>query len=51
MSRCERVEFRVRLGKPEDPSAAEVQLAATKSMADVQQAVTTAFAQERAASS
>jgi hypothetical protein len=50
MSKCERVEFRVRLSKPEEAaSAAEVQQATTKAVSEVQQAVTTAFAKERAA--
>jgi hypothetical protein len=50
MSKCERVEFRVRLSKPEEAaSAAEVQQATTKAVSEMQQAVTTAFAKERAA--
>jgi hypothetical protein len=51
MSKCERVEFRVRLSKPEaTSSASEVHEAVSTVLADVQQAVTIAFAKEHAAS-
>jgi len=50
MSKCERVEFRVRLSKPEAAaSVAEVQDAVSTVVAEVQEAVSTAFANERAA--
>jgi hypothetical protein len=52
MSKCERVEFRVRLRKSEEAaSPAEVRQATSDAVAEVQQAVTAAFAIERAASS
>jgi uncharacterized ferredoxin-like protein len=52
MSMCERIEFRVRLNKPEAAaSASEVREAVSTAVAEeVQQAVTTAFAKELAAS-
>lgn len=47
MSKCERVEFRVRLNKPEAAaSASEVREAVSTAVAEVQQAVTTAIARE-----
>jgi hypothetical protein len=50
MSKCERVEFRVRLSKPDTAaSASEVQEAVSTAVADVQEAVSAAFAKERAA--
>jgi len=50
MSKCERVEFRVRLSKPEAAaSASEMQEAVSNAVAEVQEAVTTAFAKEHAA--
>jgi hypothetical protein len=49
MSKCERVEFRVRLNKPEAAaSASEVQAAVSSAVAEVQQAVTDAFSKELA---
>jgi hypothetical protein len=49
MSKCERVEFRVRLKKPEAAaSASEVQEAVSTAVAEVQEAVATAFAKEHA---
>jgi uncharacterized ferredoxin-like protein len=49
MSKCERVEFRVRLHKPEAAaSASEVQAAVSSAVAEVQQAVTDAFSKELA---
>jgi spore coat polysaccharide biosynthesis protein SpsF (cytidylyltransferase family) len=51
MSKCERVEFRVRVNKPEAAaSASEVQEAVSTAVAEVQDAVTTAFAKEHAIS-
>jgi spore coat polysaccharide biosynthesis protein SpsF (cytidylyltransferase family) len=51
MSKCERVEFRVRVNKPEAAaSASEVQEAVATAVAEVQDAVTTAFAKEHAIS-
>ncbi len=51
MSKCERVEFRVRLAKPEAAvSSNDVREAVSTAVAEVQQAVTTAFAKELAAS-
>ena len=51
MSKCERVEFRVRLNKPEAAaSASEVRAAVSTAVAEVQEAVTTAFAKELAGS-
>jgi hypothetical protein len=50
MSMCKRVEFRVRLSKPEAvTSASQLQEAVSTAVADVQQAVTVAFAKEHAA--
>jgi hypothetical protein len=50
MSRCERVEFRVRLGKPEAAAPRnDVQEAVSAAVAELQQAVTTALAKEHAA--
>jgi|SRR5271170_3449991 hypothetical protein len=50
MSKCERIEFRVRLSKPEAvASVSEVQEAVSTAVADVQEAVTIAFAKEHAA--
>jgi len=47
MSKCERVEFRVRLAKPEPAaSSIEVQAAVSSAVAEVQQAVTDAFSKE-----
>jgi hypothetical protein len=47
MSKCERVEFRVRVTKPEAPaSAIEVQAAVSSAVAEVQQAVTDAISKE-----
>jgi hypothetical protein len=52
MSRCARVEFRVRLGKPEAAAPSnEVQAAVSAAVAEVQQAVTTALAEHAAAAS
>jgi hypothetical protein len=49
MSKCERVEFRVRLSNPEAAaSASEVQGAVSIAVAEVQDAVTAAFAKEHA---
>lgn len=51
MSRCERIEFRVRLNKPEAAgSASDVREAVSAAVTEVQEAVTTAFAKELAAS-
>jgi hypothetical protein len=51
MSKCERVEFRVRLSKPEAAaSASEVQEAVCMAVAGVQDAVTAAIAKELAGS-
>lgn len=50
MSKCDRVEFRVRLNKPESAaSLSEVQEAVSAGVAEVQEAVTTAMASEYAA--
>jgi len=50
MSKCTRIEFRVRLSKPDAvASAVEVQEAVSTAVADVQEAVTIAFAKEHAA--
>ena len=50
MSRCERVEFRVRLRKLETAAPGhDVQEAVSAAVAEVQQAVTTALAKEHAA--
>ena len=50
MSKCERVEFRVRLNQPEAPqSASQVQEVVSTAVAEVQDAVTAAFAKEHAA--
>jgi hypothetical protein len=49
MSKCERVEFRVRLNKPEAAASATEMLEAVSS--EVQHAVTTAFAKELSPSS
>jgi hypothetical protein len=47
MSKCGRVEFRVRLNKPEAPaSASDVRDAVSSAVAEVQEAVTTALAKE-----
>jgi hypothetical protein len=52
MSRCERVEFRVRLSKPMIAApGTEVQQAVRAAVAEVQQAVTTALAEHAAAGS
>lgn len=52
MSRCERVEFRVRVAKPESAvSANDMQEAVSAAVAEVQEAVTNAFAKENAAAS
>jgi uncharacterized ferredoxin-like protein len=52
MSRCERVEFRVRLNKPaEAASASEVRDAVCTAVAEVREAVTTALAKENASGS
>jgi hypothetical protein len=49
MSRCERVEFRVRLGKPEVAAPGnEVRVAVSAAVAEVQKAITTAFAEHAA---
>ncbi len=49
MSKCERVEFRVRLAKSEPAgSSTEVQAAVSSAVAEVQQAVTDAFSKELA---
>ncbi|MFZ3342937.1 MAG: hypothetical protein WA609_15175 [Terriglobales bacterium] len=49
MSKCERVEFRVRLNKADAAaSSGEVQAAVTSAVAGVQQAVADAFAKELA---
>jgi hypothetical protein len=49
MSRCERVEFRVRLGKSEVAAPGnEVQVAVSAAVAEVQQAIATAFAEHAA---
>jgi hypothetical protein len=49
MSRCERVEFRVRLAKPEVAAPGnEVQVAVSAAVAEVQKAITTAFAEHAA---
>jgi hypothetical protein len=51
MSRCERVEFRVPLGRPEAVAPGnEVQEAVSAAVAEVQQAITTAFAEHAARS-
>jgi hypothetical protein len=51
MSKCRRVEFRVRLNKPEAAaSASEVQEAVSTAVAEVREAVTTALAKEFAGS-
>jgi transcription elongation factor Elf1 len=51
MSKCERVEFRVRVNKPEAPaSSSEFQEAVSTAVAGVQDAVATAFAKEHAKS-
>ena len=51
MSKCERVEFRVRLNKPETAASAnEVREAVSTAVAEVQAAVTTAFTKELAGS-
>jgi hypothetical protein len=49
MSLCKRVEFRVRILRPEAASVNEVQEAVSTAVADVQLAVTAAFAKEHAA--
>lgn len=52
MSACERVEFRVRLSKPEaaaSESAIQVQQAVSTAVAEVQEAVTKALAKEQGA--
>jgi hypothetical protein len=47
MSKCERVEFRVRLTKPEAaPSVSQMQEAVSSAVAEVQQAVTDAVSKE-----
>jgi hypothetical protein len=48
MSKCERVEFRVRLSSPQAASASEVQEAVSTAVADVQDAVSAAFDKEYA---
>src|SRR5271163_1078142 len=49
MSKCARIEFRVRLDKPEAAvSANDVREAVSTAVAEVQEAVTTAFAKELA---
>src|SRR5580658_7983347 len=49
MSKCGRVEFRVRLHKPESaPSASDLREAVSTAVAEVQEAVTTALAKELA---
>jgi hypothetical protein len=51
MSKCGRVEFRVRLNKPAQAvSASDVREAVSSAVAEVQEAVTTAFAKELAGS-
>jgi len=50
MSKCGRIEFRVRLNKPEVASASEVREAVSTAVAEVQEAVTNALAKELAAS-
>jgi hypothetical protein len=50
MSKCGRIEFRVRLNKPEAASASEVREAVSTAVAEVQEAVTNAPAKELAAS-
>jgi hypothetical protein len=51
MSKCGRVEFRVRLSKPEAAaSASEMREAVSSAVADVQEAVTNALAKELASS-
>jgi len=51
MSKCERVEFRVRMTKPEaSASVTQVQEAVSSAVAGVQQAVTNALEKELAAS-
>ncbi len=51
MSKCERVEFRVRLNKPDAAvSSSDVREAISTAVAEVQEAVTTAFAKEFAGS-
>jgi hypothetical protein len=51
MSKCGRVEFRVRLSKPEvGASASDVREAVSTAVAEVQEAVTSAFAKELAGS-
>jgi hypothetical protein len=52
MSKCGRIEFRVRLNKPEAAvSASDVREAVSTAVAEVQQAVTDAFAKELTAGS
>jgi hypothetical protein len=49
MSKCARIEFRVRLNNPEAAaSASDVREAVSTAVAEVQEAVTTAFAKELA---
>src|ERR1700733_5668172 len=49
MSKCARIEFRVRLNKPEEAaSVSEVREAVCTAVAEVQDAVTTALAKEHA---
>jgi uncharacterized ferredoxin-like protein len=49
MSKCARIEFRVRLNKPEAAaSASEVREAVSSAVAEVQETVTTTFAKELA---
>jgi hypothetical protein len=51
MSKCARIEFRVRLNKPEAAaSASDLREAVSTAVAEVQEAVTTAFAKELAGS-
>jgi hypothetical protein len=51
LSRCERVEFRVRLGRPEHAAPGnEVQEAVSAAVAEVQRAVTTVLAEHAARS-
>jgi hypothetical protein len=51
MSKCERVEFRVRASKPEAAaSASEVREAVSTAVAGVEEAITSAFAREVAGS-
>jgi len=52
MSKCARIEFRVRLNKPEAaPSVSDVREAVSTAVAEVQEAVTAALAKELAGSS